>query len=217
MKSSTNQYDVRGSVTAQGAKFQNGPNTGFWLNEYICVINVDEDSAHVGVAYHPNGQLLPSIQSFMNTTQGFYTTGNLTAGGTKSRIVPADEFGKRLLYCYETPSPMFGDVGEGVIDESGLCYVFLDPVFAETISTNQYQVFLQKYGQGDCFVLERKPDYFVVQGEPGLAFGWELKAKQKDFDQMRLEKPQEELKKGINYGEQGSSYYINLEEGRISA
>lgn len=146
-----------------------------------------------------------------------FTKGNIVCNGTKSRKVKSDEYGERLLYCYETPSPLFGDVGEGVIDESGLCYVFLDSVFAETISTNQYQVFLQRYGQGDCFVLERKPDYFVVQGEPGLSFGWELKAKQKDFDQLRLDRPTEELEQGRDYGEQGNTYFINLEEGRISA
>ena len=160
--------------------------------------------------------LLTLKTSSMSAT-GITTSGNLTVSGTKNRLVKADQYGKRLLYCYETPSPMFGDVGEGVIDESGLCYVFLDSVFAETISTNQYQVFLQRYGQGDCFVAERKHDYFVVQGEPGLSFGWELKAKQKDFDQMRLEKPQEELEQGRNYGEDGNSYYIKLEEGRMSA
>ena len=141
---------------------------------------------------------------------------NFTCTGTKSRIADAGEFGRRLLYCYETPSPMFGDVGEGVIDESGFCYVFLDPVFAETITTNQYQVFLQRYGQGDCYVSERKPDYFVVKGEPGLLFGWELKAKQKDFDQMRLDRQEEELEKGTDYGFEGSQFYINLVERRTS-
>ena len=111
---------------------------------------------------------------------------------------------------------MFGDIGEGVIDETGVCYVFLDPVFAETISTLNYQVFLQKYGRGDCFVCERKPDYFVVQGEPGLAFGWELKAKQKDFSQLRLERERLDPDETINYGEEGIKYYISLEEGRIA-
>ena len=161
----------------------------------------------------------PNILANLTTisSQLIKTSGNLTVSGTKSRLAKADEFGKRLLYCYETPTPLFGDVGEGVIDETGLCYVFLDPVFAETITTGQYQVFLQRYGQGDCFVLERKPDYFIVQGEPGLSFGWELKAKQKDFDQLRLDREQEELEKGPDYGELGSSFYIKLEEGRMSA
>ena len=157
----------------------------------------------------------PLAGTFLTRTY-IRTTGDLTVSGTKNRKASAGEFGERLLYCYETPSPLFGDVGEGVIDETGLCYVFLDPVFAETITTNQYQVFLQRYGQGDCFVSERKPDYFVVRGEPGLSFGWELKAKQKDFDQLRLEREQEEPEHGRDYGSEGTAFYINLQEGRIA-
>lgn len=143
--------------------------------------------------------------------------GNFSCSGTKSRRADADDFGKRLLYCYETPSPVFGDIGEGVIDETGTCYVFLDPVFAETITTEQYQVFLQRYGAGDCFVLDRKPGYFVVSGEPGLAFGWELKAKQKGYDQLRLEREETPLDvEIIDYGEEAAQYIIELEEGRIA-
>lgn len=148
---------------------------------------------------------------------GLTTSGNFSANGSKSRVVNADDFGKRLLYCYETPSPLFGDIGEGVIDETGTCYVFLDAVFAETITTDQYQVFLQRYGEGDCYVAERKADYFVVHGEPGLAFGWELKAKQKDFDQLRLERqPQKETETSVDYGEEAANYYFQLEEERTA-
>ena len=143
--------------------------------------------------------------------------GDFYVYGSKSRIAEADDFGKRALYCYETPSPLFGDVGEGVIDESGYCYVFLDPVFAETVSVTQYQVFLQRYGQGDCYIAERKPDHFIVCGESGLAFGWELKAKQKDFDQLRLEKQDDTPREQeIDYGTLGCNYYIELEEGRVA-
>ena len=138
--------------------------------------------------------------------------------GTKNRIVDTGEYALRKLYCYETPSPLFGDVGEGVIDETGYCYVFLDPIFAETISTNQYQVFLQKYGNGDCWVSERKSGYFVVQGTAGMKFGWELKAKQKDFDQLRLEKDEEEFYPvGTDYGKEAEKYLKELEEGRQTA
>ena len=143
--------------------------------------------------------------------------GNFEVTGTKSRIAEADDFGDRFLYCYETPSPLFGDVGEGVIDETGYCYVFLDPVFAETITVSQYQVFLQRYGQGDCYITERKPSYFVVCGNPGLAFGWEMKAKQKDYDQLRLEKFVDIPKESEpNYGALGCDYFIELEEGRVA-
>lgn len=149
----------------------------------------------------------------------FFVYGNFqVAQGTKSRIANADQYGDRLLYCYETPSPLFGDVGEGEIAEDGACYVWLDPVFAKTITTDQYQVFLQKYGEGDCYVSERKAGYFIVKGTPGLSFGWELKAKQSDFDQKRLDKfeqPREE--EGTDYGAEAAQYITELNKGRLSA
>lgn len=124
----------------------------------------------------------------MNSSPAQYKfVGTLIVSGTKSRKVNTKDYGNRLLYCYETPSPTFGDIGEGTISDDGKCYVQIDGVFAETVTLNQYQVFLQKYGDGDCWVSERKGSYFIVEGTPGLSFGWELKAKQSDFDQYRLE------------------------------
>lgn len=108
--------------------------------------------------------------------------------GSKSKIADAGEYGERLLYCYETPTPMFGDIGEGVIGDDGKVFMPLDAVFANVVNLNQYQVFLQKYGQGDAFVTERAASHFVVEGTPGLEFGFELKAKQNGFDQLRLDR-----------------------------
>ena len=144
--------------------------------------------------------------------------GNFSASGTKSRRVETDQYSDRLLYCYETPSPLFGDVGEGVIADDGKCYIWLDPVFADTISTDQYQVFLQKYGNGDCWVAERHPGYFVVEGTAGLAFGWELKAKQKDFDQKRLDKADKPFTPAtFNYGAYAAQHIEDLQKARESA
>lgn len=147
-----------------------------------------------------------------------YCSKALSVTGTKSRVVKTEQYSDRLLYCYETPSPMFGDVGEGVISEDGRCYVWLDPVFAQTITTTQYQVFLQKYGAGDCWIAERKPGCFVVEGTAGLAFGWELKAKQADFDQYRLERNTETYQPDTrDYGGEAAQYIDDLKKGRIAA
>lgn len=108
--------------------------------------------------------------------------------GTKSRVVKSDNFGKILQYCYETPSPMFGDIGCGKLDENGLCYVYFDLIFFETVSTDRtYQVFLQKEGQGDLWIEEKKEEYFLAKGSPGLLFSWEVKVKQKDYEYERLD------------------------------
>ena len=58
------------------------------------------------------------------------------ASGSKSRVVDTDNFGEVLQYCYETPTPMFGDIGTGQTDESGKCYIYFDPVFQETVSAD---------------------------------------------------------------------------------
>lgn len=124
----------------------------------------------------------------LDTSGGIIAGGSMQVYGTKNRIVETENYAERLQYCYETPTPMFGDVGEGAIDKTGKCYVWLDDVFAETIDTDvQYQVFLQAYGEGNVYVNERSPSYFVVCGTPGLAFGWEIKAVQKGYDTVRLE------------------------------
>lgn len=124
----------------------------------------------------------------LDTSGGIIAGGSMQVYGAKNRIIETENYAERLQYCYETPTPMFGDVGEGAIDKTGKCYVWLDDVFAETIDTDvQYQVFLQAYGEGNVYVNERSPSYFVVCGTPGLAFGWEIKAVQKNYNMIRLE------------------------------
>ena len=122
----------------------------------------------------------------MEGNNGSIYCNTFTATGTKSRVAATDSYGERKLYCYESPTPYFGDIGEGKTDESGKCYIFLDDVFGETIE-GQYQVFIQSYGQGSLYVSERTPSYFVVEGSPSTAFGWELKAPQKGYSLDRLE------------------------------
>lgn len=114
--------------------------------------------------------------------------GDLYVSGTKSRKTETKNYRGRLLYAYETPTPLFGDIGEAKLDEEGICYVDLDDIFTETIAEQvEYQVFLQKEGKGDCWIAEKKPRYFVIQGTPGLKVAWELKAKQRDYETYRLE------------------------------
>lgn len=157
--------------------------------------------------YNSSGSIWFSVNS-----NGFSTT------VSKSRIVNTYQYSNRLLYCYETPSPMFGDIGEGVIGEDGLCYVTIDPIFAQTITTDNYQVFLQKYGDGDCYVMERKPGWFVVAGTPGLAFGWEIKGKQQDYDQLRLERNDEKFTVPTQtYGEDAAKHIDEIRKEREAA
>ena len=112
----------------------------------------------------------------------------LEVWGEKSRIAETKDYGNRLLYCYETPTPYFGDIGTGRTDESGVCFVSIDDIFQETVNIGvEYSVFLQKEGAGDLWVEEKSSAFFIVKGTPGLAFSWEIKAVQKEYEHLRLE------------------------------
>ncbi len=126
--------------------------------------------------------------------RGTLSGSNLSISGSKNCVQETQNYGKRLVNAYETADYLFGDVGESTI-ENGECIVYLDDIFKEVITTDiTYQVFLTKYGKGDIWVSERHSDYFVVQAENDISFGWEIKGKRKGYENYRLEEYVEENK-----------------------
>lgn len=109
--------------------------------------------------------------------------GNFKVNGTKNRVVDTDGFGRVCLSAYETAGSYFGDLGNGILDEEGICYIFFNECFLSTVNTEfDYFVMLQKYGQGDVWVEKREKDYFIIKGTPNLQFGWEVKCKQRGYE-----------------------------------
>ena len=164
-------------------------------------------------AIYINPPAWPWRVSFYGNT---YVSGNLAVTGTKPRLIKTQNYGERLNYCYETPTPLFGDIGEAQLDADGICYVDIDDIFSETIELRQeYQVFLQKEGEGDCWVAEKQKRYFVIKGTPNLKVAWELKAKQRDYDMIRLEQPEsglDEYETNMDKADSLLDSYINEQE-----
>lgn len=132
--------------------------------------------------------------------------------GTKSRVAETKNFSDRLLYCYETPTPLFGDLGCGRTNDKGIAIIDIDPIFAETVSAGaEYQVFLQKEGSGDIWIEEKEQEYFVVKGTPNLKFSWEIKCMQKGFEHLRLNEESQipTVSKDITNYEKDSENIIN--------
>lgn len=116
--------------------------------------------------------------------------GRLKVSGTKSRSVSTVDYDEQLFYCYEMPTPFFGDIGESVISEDGTCMIDIDDIFQESANVGiKYYVFLQKEGDGDCWIAEKEQNYFIVKGTPGLKFSFEIKAKQTEYEHMRFTDP----------------------------
>lgn len=120
-------------------------------------------------------------------TSGITVHGFLSVTGNKNRIVKTSK-GMVALSAYETACPYFGDIGSSKMDDSGECIITIDPLFLETVNTESgYVVFLQKNGPGELWVESKEAGSFTVKGTKNLAFDYEIKAKQKGYENTRLE------------------------------
>lgn len=131
--------------------------------------------------------------SHIEASGHFYSKGtgtdlaDLSVRGIKSRILQTKNYGTQTFYCYEMASPMFGDIGEASISEDGTCLIDIDDIFQESTNVGiEYYVFLQKEGDGDCWVDKKEQTYFTVKGTPGLKFAFEIKARQAEYEHMRF-------------------------------
>ena len=116
--------------------------------------------------------------------------GKLKVSGTKSRSVSTADYDEQLFYCYEMPTPFFGDIGESTISNDGTCMIDIDDIFQESANVGiKYYVFLQREGEGDCWIAEKEQNYFIVKGTPGLKFSFEIKARQAEYEHMRFTDP----------------------------
>ena len=210
---------VYAKITGQDIAFING---GDDINEQVLMqmgaaISTDSNVADIDLGENTsfgiggNGREMFQMHPYDDWTTKIL--GNFEVmSGTKSRVAETQNFSDRLLYCYETPTPMFGDVGCAQTNAEGVAIIDIDPVFAETISTGtEYQVFLQKEGPGDLWIQEKDESYFVVRGTPELKFSWELKCSQKHFEHLRLEEETQRtmVSKDINNAENDYSDIID--------
>ena len=169
-----------------------------------------------GINICENGEEFAHLNSDEMYVAGDATVGgDLNVTGKKHRIVQTPSYGSVCLSAYEMASPMFGDVGSGRIGEDGHCYVWLDPMSKQAIS-GDYQIFLQGYADASFYVSERTAEYFVIQGPPGTAFDWEIKAKQAGYEQERLDRwSRKEKRQEETLGASGAEYYQKYMEGLI--
>lgn len=118
---------------------------------------------------------------------GFTMSGGLSVEGKKNCLVNTENYGKREISAYETAEYYFGDLGEAIIGEDGVCKINIDEIFKECVNTSiPYHVFTQCY-EGNITKIERCENYFIVYGEPNTDFSWEIKAKRLGYEKDRLE------------------------------
>lgn len=162
----------------------------------------------------------------INAYSGIYVNGE------KTRVMTTKSYSKRLLDAFETPLPTFSDYGTAALDETGVFYIVIDPIFAETVNGAYLPtVFLTKYGEGDIWVERVTHDIVTVRGTPGLEFAWETRYAQAnawvermrvmdlDYKDMSTEHDfegeaavaYEHSKENIDYAEMGYEYFTEFE------
>lgn len=113
--------------------------------------------------------------------------GDFFVSGEKDCLVKTKSYGERRIHAYETCEYYFGDLGFGKISTEGQCIIEIDSIFKEFINTAiEYHVFTQAYN-GSITRIEKYEEYFIVFGEKGTEFSWELKAKRLNYENRRLE------------------------------
>lgn len=108
---------------------------------------------------------------------------NLNAYGSKNRAVLTSR-GYVGMGAMESPQPQFSDSGNGVCNGDGECYIMLDPLFGETISSAAVPRWsVTPTGPGSMWVEKRGQDC-IVHGDPGQTFDWICLAPQKGYDDV---------------------------------
>lgn len=118
-------------------------------------------------------------------------SGNLTAAGTKSAMVEANQDGPVKLYALESPENWFEDFGTASL-VAGETTVAIEPVFAATVNLSEdYHVFLTPLGGCALYVAEKTSESFTVRSLDGEAcsidFDYRIVAKRLGYEDLRLE------------------------------
>ena len=100
----------------------------------------------------------------------------------KERVVRTP-LGNLQMNAMESPEPLFWDVGSGVCDSTGVCWIALRPEYAETISRRAALrwVVTPTGGAGNLWV-EKLDSGALVHGGSGQRFDWMCAGVQRGFE-----------------------------------
>lgn len=149
-----------------------------------------ENSSHeINNVFYIDGRKAYFVYLEANTRLTAYNAtieNDLEVQGSKNCLQETISYGKRRISAYETAEYYFGDIGEGTI-KNGECIIAFEDIFKECVNTDiNYQVFTQIYN-GSIAKIERYKNYFIVYGQENTEFAWEVKAKRKGYENIRLE------------------------------
>lgn len=137
--------------------------------------------------------------------------GDLSVTGKKNCLVETQDYGKQLMNAYETLGYYFGDLGRGFVGEDGIAYIEIEDMVTQIMNTDiPYHVIYTEIvpetitdeeirQRSPLRLVKTTPTYFILKGEPGAEFTWEIKAKRRGYENIRSDSQlQDELTRVIN-------------------
>lgn len=127
-----------------------------------------------------------SVPNRLNVN-GVCSVRTLTAWDGKDRVVQTDHWGNRAIAAMESPEPMFFDAGSGEIDETGVCYIEINPIYGETTSATVVRRWYVTPTSDGALWVDKQPWGAIVHGAPGMTFDWMVGSIQRGYEGIYAE------------------------------
>lgn len=127
-----------------------------------------------------------SVPNRLNVN-GVCSVRTLTAWDGKDRVVQTDHWGNRAIAAMESPEPMFFDAGSGEIDETGVCYIEINPIYGETTSATVVRRWYVTPTSDGALWVDKQPWGAIVHGTPGMTFDWMVGSIQRGYEGIYAE------------------------------
>lgn len=184
-------FDSNGETIHDGAlQVYNGDKRVFYFdNGAACLGDIQFENINNANAFISG---LMNLEELRLMDCDFYSQSgsfrDLDVTGNKNCLVVTENYGSRRINAYETCEYFFGDVGFGIAKEE-VCIIVFDSIFLETVNTKvDYHVFTQIYnGKAPINQIEKYENYCIIHCEKGSEFSWEIKAKRKSYENIRLD------------------------------
>lgn len=158
--------------------------SGSDMNCYINLQGKDNPLGEYEIDITPG----PNGKGNVNLNGNLHVYGSLDVSGQKNRVVQTKNHGKRLMNAVESADAFFEDFGTAMTDVEGFCEVKLDEIFLETVNTHcTYYIQLTAYKDGNVCIFEKGENSFKVKGTTNTQFDWRISAKQKGYEDIRME------------------------------
>lgn len=180
-KINTGDIGLTGVLSSEAGRSYFGANSKYM--SYGWVDGIDP-STYCGmqVTYNRSDDSDVDFNSTRVGVSGSLNCRNLNAWDSKSRIVPTS-FGPTKMAAFETPIPMFADIGHGECGPDGWCLIVPDPRYAETVAQNGRFIWLLTdcTGNGSMWA-EDCGQYAIVHGAAGQHFSWMAVSAQRGYE-----------------------------------